>query len=1034
MRIQKKRMIISFLIIASMLISPFNGISIIANATENENNDSKSIKKIEVILKEASGGSSRKIFYKAENDEASEDTLDLDDIIIKASYDDNSTTDISLPSSDYDITTNINEVRSLAADNQKLTASISIKGEDNNETKLASTNDPTVTILPAKTVNPKRISLKLKDAKRTSFYVASDFISANDTLDEDDLELCITYETRIPKDDFYNIADENDKYDTVESETKTIPLTTTDYTVTTNVKEVREKVGNSQELTAELKYLSSKEGNNETYTIIKSSDNKPSDNPKVNILEPGETTSIKSIKLKLKDDKAKYYVDNGFMSKDDTLDLDDFILIGTYETGYKTDSTEYNSVKTEEREIPFESSDYTTTTNIDKVRKVIFYNKKSTPQAQEVTVTLNYKNGSGTAVALSASAKVTILPPKAVNGVVTIEPQNIYYGSTGSNKYGVVATDVKNDKFDIQCALDMASAEHNLVVHFPAGNYYLSNSLYIHSNTTLKFDQGAALIRNSNADNGVAAGTTDRLGVNHNILKIAPYNSTTTSSVGGYKNGENITIDGGIFDGGIISEATSASNILNLGHVNNLTIKNATLKNAYGNHLIEIVAAQNVEITGCTFSGFRAVTSDISKTDSDEVETSSDPDGDLAEAIQIDVAHYNKDTDSKWTAAYLIDDTPCNNVNIHDNTFNDYPIAIGNHHSLDGHHHTNISITNNKISGTRTQNSGIKLYGCDNSNVSGNVITNYSTGIKASNSTGFTIANNSISTATYGIIDTDSSSGQIVSNNIDKLKNQGIIVYGSGAKASTVSKNKISNSQGCGIIVHTGASCDSLTSNTISYCTNHGIQVYNSGKVTTLKSNTVNSCQGNGINIYGSATATNVTKNSLNNCNGTGIQVYSSAAVTNIKSNTISTCNKYGVYVYGKASVKTISSNTIKNTKKNGIYVKNDKIKVTFKSNKLTRVGSTAIKINSKFTNKKTQKYTFAPKVVTLNLGSGIMTTQASNLKKIKLKVGTKSYTKSTKKKNYTFKFKKYTKSASSATVTFTDKNKNTVARVLDFK
>ena len=60
------------------------------------------------------------------------------------------------------------------------------------------------------------------------------------------------------------------------------------------------------------------------------------------------------------------------------------------------------------------------------------------------------------------------------------------------------------------------------------------------------------------------------------------------------------------------------------------------------------------------------------------------------------------------------------------------------------------------------------------------------------------------------------------------------------------------------------------------------------------------------------------------------------------------------------------------------------------------------------------------------------MTTQASNLKKIKLKVGSKSYTKSTKKKNYTFNFKKYTKEASSATVTFTDKNKNTVARVLD--
>lgn len=1004
MRTQKRHVLISFLLIFSLLISPFSGLSITADA---EGVTVKTYTKLSITLTDTE----KNEFYF--NNGAITNTgyiLDTSDITLTATYTDGSdaekTEKIDLSSdipSGYIITTNISKVSKTVGKDQELTAELTYKTTENGEevTKtIKSSDNPNVTILPSQIKTPKSISLKLKDTERTSFYVANGILDSNDTLDADDLEIDVTYNVLSFTDKYFDpdATGETEKYQQDSDESETLPLSTDKYVITTNVDKVRETVGTDQELWAELTYKGVNDNEEPIDITIKSSDNDPSDNPKVTILKAATTMKLKSITLELKDTsntKKEFCVDNGILGKADTFELDDLVIKGIYEGSNEAkelDSDDYTIDKSSIEEI-------------NKIRKVIFYNKKSTPQPQEVTVKINYKNEAGVETSLSASIKVTITTPKAVNGVVTIEPQNIYYGSTGSNKNGVNASDNKNDKFDIQCALDMAAADHKLIVHFPAGNYYLSNSLYIHSNTTLKFDAGATLIRNSNSDAGVAAGTTDRLGVNHNILKIAPYNTTTPGTVGGYTN-ENITIEGGTFDGGIISAATDASNLLNLGHASNVTIKNATFKNCYGNHLIELCAVQNAEISGCTFTGFRYVTSEIA--DDDGTVSYVDASGDLAEAIQIDVAH--KDSKSAWTSAYKADDTACASISIHDNTFTDYPVAIGNHHALDGHHHSNISIFNNTITGTKVMNSGIKLYGCDNSTAKNNTITNYATGVKAAASTGFTITENNVSSATYGIIATESSQGQIVSNALNSMVNEGIIVYGGGTTADSVSNNIVTGSSKHGIIVHTSAKCSALTNNTITGCASDGIEV------------------------YGSASAPTVTGNTITTCGANGIYVYSSAVATTIKSNKISDCNKYGVYVTGKASVKTLSSNTIKNIKKNGIYVKNDKIKVTFKSNKLTRVGSTAIKIDSKFSSKKKQKYTFAPKVISLNLSGGVMTTQASNLKKIKLKVGKKSYTKSTKKKNYTFKFKKYKKAASTATVTFTDKNKNTVARVLDLE
>ena len=1021
MRIQKRRFFISSLLIFSLLISPFGGLSLSANAEESNeqiNEESKGSNeqtqkkytKLSLELNDKDGE-----FY-ADNDVLSDThILDYKDITIKVTYDDNGKEqeeklDPSIAiGSDYTLETNLEDISKTAGKDQELWAKLTFdttEGTTTKTTTIESNNDssnPKVTILPSQEKKVTAVNLKLHDDvkdKNNVFYAANETLDADDTLDAEDLELILAYETRSYTDDYFdkNVTDESKKYKITPGTSKTITLKTgqkeytvndQSYEITTNVDDVRKTVKDDQELKAVLSYKDKDADGNDITVKVNSTEN-----PKVKIIKASSTMKLKSIGLSLVDKNKKFYVDNGYMKENETLTLNDLELTLTYQNG-KTDTKNLGKLK---------SNEFAVTTNVDSIRKLV-------GNKQEITAKLTYKDSTGKDVTISTidsatAAKDTtkqtkattvttnILAPYAVNGIVTITPQN----------FGANPTDVFTDKTAIQGALDLAAANYTLLINFPSGTYYIGGPLYIHSNTTLKLADDAVIRRNSNSDDATAR--TGRDGINHNLLKVAPYNSKTTNTAGGYTNAENITIEGGTFDGGNISEAVDASNVLNLGHINNLTIKNTTIKNSYGNHLIEIVGVQNAEISGCKFSGFRYVTSQI-KDDNGGV-SYADAAGDLAEAIQIDVAH--KDNKSAWTSAYLTDDTACANINIHDNTFTDYPVAVGNHHALAGHHHNNITITNNTITGTNTMNTGINLYGCDNSLVSGNVIVNNSAGIRVRASSGFTVTNNNINTAAYGIIETETSSGQIVSNTIDNINNQGISVYGSGTVASTISQNNISNSNSNGIHINSSATCSNLTNNTIT------------------------TCKKNGISIYGSSNVPSVTKNTITECTNNGIYVYSSATATTIKSNKISNCSKYGVYITGKASVKTLSSNTLTNIKKNGIYVKDDKIKITFKSNKLTRVGSTAIKIDSKFASKKTQKYTFAPKVISLNLAGGVMTTQASHLKKIKIKVGSKSYTKSTKKKNYTFKFKKYTKSADSATVTFTDKNKNTVARVLDIE
>lgn len=621
--------------------------------------------------------------------------------------------------------------------------------------------------------------------------------------------------------------------------------------------------------------------------------------------EAGLKLRIQNVMYKLKVTKTKKtYIVN------DTLNLDDLKV-----TVYYNNTTKRKKV--------LAVTDYST--NAASIKLAPSGKKK-------LTITYSEKDlFTGEEKTLTETITLTVNVPEVpiVNGVRTADVK----------AFGAEPNDLLTDKAAIQDALDVqASAEVPLIVYVPAGTYYIGNNLYIHSNTTLRLAEGAVIIRNSQLKAG-----DGREGVNHNMIRVAS-NGTTTNTIGGYDNGKNIVIEGGTWDGGNVAKATGTSNVINIGHAENVIIRNTTIKNCYGSHLIEFAGVKQAEVYGCTFSDFRKETNGVE-----------------SEAIQLDVCN------SDWNQAYLPDGTACEDINIHDNTFKNYPVAVGNHHLLAGHHNKKIVVTGNQISCDKKDGyQGIYLYGCDDAVVTGNTVSGFENGMKAYGCENYSMQKNVISDCSFGIVSAGCSTGKLVENEISDTSYQGIFVY-DGSKLSAVSDNVLND-----VGVGSGTPRD-------------GIAVCGSG-----------------------CTVTNITGNTIDHANRNGIYVYSGAGTTKITGNVIANVTGSGINVYEAAS------------------------KVKVKSNEIDQAGTDAIKVAS--TSKVSQKYTFAPVVKSLKLKAGTMKIKAPYIRKVVLKFKSKTYSKSTKKKNYTLTFKKYKKKVKTAEVQFTDKYKNVVIRKVTVK
>lgn len=528
---------------------------------------------------------------------------------------------------------------------------------------------------------------------------------------------------------------------------------------------------------------------------------------------------------------------------------------------------------------------------------------------------------------------------------------------------------------ELQVLLDYnKNGKYNLTVEIPEGSYDLNKELRIYSNTTIKADVKAQLLKKHQ--------------------KGPILSNDLSKDEGGYTTSENITINGGIWDSAPIMKNKGTESFRFI-HATNVTVKNATVCNVPENsHLITFAGVKNGRVDNCILYGYNGTAG--------------------KEAIQIDIVHDNVIVPSNQSSLIKYDDLACNGITINNCEIYDYPRAIGSHTSVKGVFHKNITITNNNLHDIRE--AAIKAYNYVNLEVSNNTIdkaacgvlvythigneknhylaplattkrealpkdynivikdntiTNMKDVISSSGSvsygeairtmgcatrplTGVTIENNTITgTERYGIFQITTPYGKVINNNISNTSNSGIFLI-SNSSYSEIRGNILTKSGdnlypdagGIGLSAATDAI---VTDNTITNAKKNGIYLMDESTTCTISNNTITTVGNNAIALYEDSNEATITDNiikdyklrgistdgidsaliSLNEIYGTADKSKDGIFITGLKdsknsfritNNYIKTTSRYGIYI-STAPNSYVSANTIINIGQNAIYL-----------------------------------------------------------------------------------------------------------------
>lgn len=535
----------------------------------------------------------------------------------------------------------------------------------------------------------------------------------------------------------------------------------------------------------------------------------------------------------------------------------------------------------------------------------------------------------------------------------------------------------------VQQALDTArdkatdSIPYRVII--PKGTYKLKTPLEIYSNTQL-YAVGAHIIKES-LSGGMLRTAMPKFGYE---LK-------------GYSGYRNITVEGGTWDGNAESKTygegkCSAFSNFRFAHVTNLTLKNISITNNVGSHHLELGGADEVNITGCTFQGYKSGGVDGGK-----------------EAIQIDVMH----SSDVFIGFPSFDDTPCRNISITNNRFINVNRGVGNHTAVMGVYFDKIMVKDNYFQDINQQ--AMICLNWRNSDITSNTMKNVGSGVdfksmesglyytpksgsavvasnvnttisdnnvsvrsnaekvlpyvfgirawgnvvKSSDNPnklpvgkysveGVTISNNKITS--YGKID-GGISGKIMNNctvkgntvNFADSKNN---KNGRGIYLKQSSKNKIENNI-CKSIIGTGSNGihlveesnnNTIKGNTVSSCSGSGISINSSSENNTITGGAVKGNSNNGISLN-SVSGNKVWQISgITNNGGYGIAVAAASKKNKIDNVTVYSGKKSGIMISGSSSDNTVSNAVSNNNSDSGITIsdskKNSVTSSTFSSNK----------------------------------------------------------------------------------------------------
>ena len=194
------------------------------------------------------------------------------------------------------------------------------------------------------------------------------------------------------------------------------------------------------------------------------------------------------------------------------------------------------------------------------------------------------------------------------------------------------------------------------------GIYLINKRVTVHSNTTIKMEDNAVLLRGN-----------DRA-----ILDFGNINEMFY----GYDGVQNIHLIGGTLDCNleeIDKYPTDAANTINIRHAQNVSFYNVKFRNTLSYHAVDINGVKDITFTNCIFEGYKNLNGTNGK-----------------EAIQIaEIVKGGVGGPGAW------DGTPCKNVLITGCVFRSsniapsFDVAIGNHASIHNVFQENIKIKNN---------------------------------------------------------------------------------------------------------------------------------------------------------------------------------------------------------------------------------------------------------------------------------------------------------------------------------------------------
>ncbi len=433
--------------------------------------------------------------------------------------------------------------------------------------------------------------------------------------------------------------------------------------------------------------------------------------------------------------------------------------------------------------------------------------------------------------------------------------------------FGANGNDKKDDYVAINAALAMANTtDQPITVYIPDGKYYLSRSLYIFSNTTLKLGPNAFIYEMSTFERGVMIIGT-HLKSDGEICVCCVGQEGVVCDGYGYSKCHDITIDGGTWVAYKNPKTgyCPGSQIVGIRHAHDITIKNMTCKNASG-HSVNLSGVDTATVSNVTFD-----TSNPNKGETADILVT-------REFIHLD--YCNELGEPAYGVPY--DNTPSKNITVENCTFTNGYSGVGNHHELP---------RGGEIS------SNIVVRGCTFNKMKSYAVGEYSVD-------GLTVENcNAKDCLTLALI-SDSKNINLVKNTYDAVRKH---------EYDDVLKD-------CGGIKMTASDNVTIDRNNISNATNSGISVTNSTNVDIL-GNTCKKAKKDGIVVKSVKNGT-IDSNKVKNAKKYGIEYRSTLGMTLSKNNVTSTDS--ALYIIGTKKAKSkgnFTDNTLNSKKKYDLYL-----------------------------------------------------------------------------------------------------------------